>query len=71
MPKTAESAFNSELAKVPRRKHPRWLDRIGVDETYMGGKEKNKHNSQKAHSGRGPVGKTPVAGAKGSGNQPC
>ena len=28
MPKTAEIAFNSELAKVPRRKHPRWLDRI-------------------------------------------
>ena len=29
MPKTAESAFNSELAKVPRRKHLRWPDRIG------------------------------------------
>ena len=28
MPKTAESAFNSELAKVLRRKHPRWPDRI-------------------------------------------
>ena len=29
MPKTAESTFNSELAKVLRRKHPCWLDRIG------------------------------------------
>ena len=35
MPKTAESAFNSELAKVLRRKHPRWPDRIGVEQTNV------------------------------------
>ncbi len=48
-----------------------WADYIGpfsgpleVDETYFGGRERNKHGRKKLHAGRGPVGKTAVVGAK-------
>ena len=39
-------------------------DVVEVDKTYVGGRERNKHDSKKQRSGRGPVGKTPVAGAR-------
>ena len=43
---------------------PKFSGPVEVDETYIGGKERNKHEAKKLHAGRGAVGKTAVVGIK-------
>ena len=52
------------IREVWQSQHGQFEGPVEVDETFMGGKERNKHASKKIKAGRGTVGKTAVVGAK-------
>lgn len=46
-----------------------FFGQVEIDEAYLGGLERNKHQSKKRNSGRGPSGKKPVIGFKERGTK--
>src|SRR5208282_154774 len=49
--------------------HSKLKGLIEIDETFIGGKEANKHEKKKLNAGRGPVGKTTVLGMRERGGK--
>ena len=52
------------IREVWQSQHGQFEGPVEVDETFIGGKERNKHASKKNKAGRETVGKTTVVGAK-------
>ena len=63
---TQKSAWHlaHRIRKALKEDEFRFIGPVEVDETYMGGLEKNRHADQKKGMGRGPVGKVPVVGIR-------
>lgn len=60
--------INHRLREMLKQTAPETLTGVSeIDETFVGGKESNKHESKKLKAGRGAVGKTPVFGVVNSG----